>query len=66
MERFGKWRTAQAGIESLLMHPTRAKPTRRRNCLISSKKKVRMVCFVKVDEVRRELHTRPLRGGCLL
>jgi hypothetical protein len=40
MERFGRERTAQGGIKLLLMHPTRAKPTRKKNCLILSKKKV--------------------------
>jgi hypothetical protein len=43
------------------MRPTRAKPTRKKNCLISSKKKVVEdgECFVKEEEVRRELHIRP-------
>jgi hypothetical protein len=55
-ERFGRQRTAQAGAALLLTHPTRAKPIRKTDCLILSKKKVVEdgECFVE-EEVRREL-----------
>jgi hypothetical protein len=51
------------------MHLTRAKPTRKKNFLILSKTKVVEdgECFVKEEEVRRELQGRvfTLGKGCI-